>query len=168
MSSSSVPPCTSYFLRHRLHPGHQQEFDQCPNRTHPGLVPLPFMIFTHVILGLINPSSNRRHHRCFDRRRSKTLDVRLTASIIENCIKNNSNTGLIVIRGLRRRLRLLPRLLLLMSDNFSYAETILIRQVAPVYHHFVTFFHLATSVCGVRHLVSFLSSIRYFRVSTEI
>ena len=38
--------------------------------------------------------------------------------------------------GLHRRFRLLPRLLLLLSYNFSYDETILLRQVAPVYHHF--------------------------------
>ena len=74
---------------------------------------------------------------------------------------------LIFIRGRRRHFRLLP-LLLLLSDFFSYDETILLRQVALVNHHSVTFVHLATSVCGIRLLVSFLSSIRYFRVSTEI
>ena len=96
---SSYSPHTSYFLRYHLHTGHQQELGQCPNRTYPGLVPLSFMIFTHVILVWINPSSNCRHHRCFDLRRSKTLEVLLTASIIENCIKNSSSTGLIIIRG---------------------------------------------------------------------
>ena len=138
-----------------LHTGHQQVFGQCPNRTHPGLVPPPFHDF-HPCYYLMNqPSSNHRHHRCFDLRRSKTLEVRLAACIIEKCIKNSSSTGLIVIRELRRRFWLLPWLML--SDKFSYNETILLRQVAPVHHHFVTFVHLVTSVCVVRQLFSFLA-----------
>ena len=48
MSLYTVPPSpsTSYTLCHRLHAGHQQKLDQCPNRTHPRLVLLSFMIFT--------------------------------------------------------------------------------------------------------------------------
>ena len=163
----SAPPRTSYTLCDRLHPGHQQELGQCPNRTHPGLVPSWFSLMSSSdestlapTVGIIDASTSAR--------RSKTLEVRLTASIIEKRIKNSSSsTGLIVIRGLRCRFRLLPRLLLL-SDNFSYDETILLHQVTLVHHHSITFIRLATNVCWVRHLVSFLSSIRYFRVSTEI
>ena len=109
-STYRAPPRTSYFL-HFTPPadlldvdsgGEDEDSDdgECPNRTHPGLVPLSFTIFIQVILRWINPSSNRRHHRCFDLRWSKTLEVRLTASIIEKRIKNSSSsTGLIVIRG---------------------------------------------------------------------
>ena len=100
-STYRAPPLhTSYILRNRLNSGHQQELGRYPNWIHPGLVPLSFMIFTHVILGWINPSSNRSHHGCFDLRRSKTVEVRLTASIIEKRIKNSSSsTGLVVIGG---------------------------------------------------------------------
>ena len=40
-------------LKYRPHPGHQQELGQCSNRIHPWLVPPPFIIFTHFILGWI-------------------------------------------------------------------------------------------------------------------
>ena len=125
-----------------------------------GWSPLPFMIFTHVILKWINPSSKRRHYRFFDLHQSKTLEIRLTVSISENCIMNSSSTGLIVIRGLCRRFRLLPRLLLLrrsFSVKSLQSTTILSRSSTspPVF-----------TECAI--LFRFLGSIRFFRVSTEI
>ena len=144
----SVPP-PPYFLRHHLHPCHQQELGQCPNRTHWGWS--PFMIFTHLILGWINPSSKLRHHRCFDlcqRKPSKSdsLLVSLKSASRTAAARDSSSSGASLPAP-----SALPQLLLLLSDNFSYYETILLRQVAPVHHHSVTFVHLATSVCGVRH-----------------